>query len=144
MRHCTCMLSDLARIPCLHAQATINYIHQIPYVYINDIFSKNKLFDCYCTYISPVIGSNLWPQTSFIKLLPPMAGRMHGRPKISKRRRVSENEGRFSIGRVARCGKCFEYGHKSKGCKNATRELIPNPPKKILRPRKVPIKHRVR
>nr|KAJ0210519.1 hypothetical protein LSAT_V11C400167440 [Lactuca sativa] len=135
-RHCTCKLCDLAGIPCVHAIATINYIHQTPDEYIDDMLSKEQFLKCYSANISPVNGSNLWPQTEYIKPLPPVSRRMHGRPKVNRRRHVTENDGRVHSPRTVRCGKCFEYGHNQKGCKNATREPIPMPPKKKGRPRK--------
>ncbi|XP_052625692.1 uncharacterized protein LOC128132781 [Lactuca sativa] len=135
-RHCTCRLWDLAGIPCVHAIATINYIHQTPDEYIDVMFSKEQFLKCYSANISPVNGSNLWPQTEYIKPLPPVSRRMPGRPKVNRRRHVSENDGRVHTPRIVRCGKCFEYGHNQKGCKNATREPIPMPPKKKGRPRK--------
>ncbi|CAH1438013.1 unnamed protein product [Lactuca virosa] len=135
-RHCTCRLWDLARIPCVHAIATINYIHQTPDEYIDDMFSKEQFLKCYSANISPVNGSNLWPQTEFIKPLPPVSKRMPGRPKVNRRRHVTGNDGRVHTPRTVRCGKCFEYGHNQKGCKNATREPVPMPPKKKGRPRK--------
>ncbi|CAH1417177.1 unnamed protein product [Lactuca virosa] len=76
------------------------------------------------------------PQTEFIKPLPPVSRRMPGRPKVNRRRHVSENDGRVHTPRTVRCGKCFEYGHNQKGCKNATREPVAMPPKKKRRPRK--------
>ncbi|CAI9262502.1 unnamed protein product [Lactuca saligna] len=135
-RHCTCRLWDLAGIPCVHAIATINYIHQTPDEYIDDMFSKEQFLKCYSANISPVNGSNLWPQTEYIKPLPPVSRRIPGRPKVNRRRHVSENDGRVHTPRTIRCGKCFEYDHNQKGCKNATREPIPMPPKKKGRPRK--------
>ncbi|CAH1439040.1 unnamed protein product [Lactuca virosa] len=100
------------------------------------MFSKEQFLKCYSANISPVNGSNLWPQTEFIKPLPPVSRRMTGRPKVNRRRHVTENDGRVHTPRTVRCGKCFEYGHNQKGCKNATREPVLMPPKKKGRPRK--------
>ena len=124
-RHCTCRLWDLAGIPCVHAIATINYIHQTPDEYIDVMFSKEQFLKCYSANISPVNGSNLWPQTEFIKPLPPMSRRIPSRPRVNRMRHVSENNGRAHTPRIVRCGKCFKYGHNQKGCKNATREPVP-------------------
>ena len=142
-RVCSCRLWDLSGIPCVHAIAAINYIHQTPEQFLNDYFSVEKFKECYYTNISPVNGSNLWPETDFIKPLPPLARRMPGRPKVNRRRHVSENEGMVHTPRTVRCGKCYQFGHNSKTCKNATRLPRPTPPKKIGRPRKynpVPLK----
>ncbi|XP_052626786.1 uncharacterized protein LOC111891964 [Lactuca sativa] len=108
-RHCTCRLWDLAGIPCVHVIATINYIQQTPDEYIDHMFSKEQFLKCYSANISLVNGSNLWPQTEFIKPLPPVPRRMPGRPKVNRRRHVTENDGR---------------------------EAVPMPPKKKGRPRK--------
>ncbi|CAH1440243.1 unnamed protein product [Lactuca virosa] len=134
--HCTCRLWDLAGISCVHVIATINYIQQTLDEYIDHMFSKEQFLKCYSANISPVNGSNLWPQTEFIKPLPPVSMRMPGRPKVNRRRHVTENDGRVHTPRTVSCGKCFEYGHNQRGCKNATREPVPMPPKKKGRPRK--------
>nr|KAJ0195375.1 hypothetical protein LSAT_V11C700387360 [Lactuca sativa] len=99
-RHCTCRLWDLAGIPCVHAIATINYIHQTLDEYIDVMFSKEQFLKCYSANISPVNGSNLWPQTEYIKPLPPVSRRMPGRPKVNRRRHVSENDGRVHTPRT--------------------------------------------
>nr|KAJ0187152.1 hypothetical protein LSAT_V11C900491060 [Lactuca sativa] len=135
-RHCTCRLWDLAGIPCVHAFATINYIQQTPDEYIDHMFSKEQFLKCYSANITTVNGSNLWPQTEFIKPLPLVLRRMRGRPKVNRRRHVTENDGRVHTPRTVRCGKCFEYGHNQKGYKNAIREPVPMPPKKKGRPRR--------
>ncbi|CAH1447874.1 unnamed protein product [Lactuca virosa] len=44
--------------------------------------------------------------------------------------------GRVQTTRTVRCRKCFEYGYNQKGCKNATMEPVPMPPKKKGRSRK--------
>ncbi|CAH1418409.1 unnamed protein product [Lactuca virosa] len=121
---------------CVHAIATINYIHQMSDEYIDDMFSKEQFLKCYSANISPVNGSNLWPQTEFINPLPPMSRRMPDRPKVNRRRHVSENDRRVHTPRTVRYGNCFEYVHNHKGCGNSTRELVPMPPNKRGRPRK--------
>ncbi|XP_052624469.1 uncharacterized protein LOC128132213 [Lactuca sativa] len=80
-RVCSCRLWDLSGIPCVHAIAAINYIHQTPDRYISDYFSVNKFKECYSTNISPVNGSNMWPLTGYNKPLPPVGRKMPGRPR---------------------------------------------------------------
>ncbi|XP_023733916.2 uncharacterized protein LOC111881756 [Lactuca sativa] len=87
---CSCRLWDLAGILCVHANAAINFIHQIPDAYINAYFSKEKFRQCYSTNIEPVNGSNLWAQTEYIKPLPPMSRRMPGRPATKRKRHASK------------------------------------------------------
>ncbi|XP_023740456.1 uncharacterized protein LOC111888537 [Lactuca sativa] len=64
-RTCTCRLWDLFGIPCVHANAAINYIHKTADGYINECFSKDRFIECYKSNIMPVNGSNLWEQTPF-------------------------------------------------------------------------------
>ncbi|CAH1427469.1 unnamed protein product [Lactuca virosa] len=143
---CSCWLWDLAGIPCVHANAAINFIHQTPDAYINAYFSKEKFRQCYSTNIEPVNGSNLWAQTEYIKPLPPMSRRMPGRPATKRKMHASEKESKFSktkvkVARTTRCGNCLEYGHNKRACKNERKQYVPPPPKKTGRPRKHPIPH---
>ena len=138
---CSCRLWDLSGIPCVHAIAAINYVHKTPDGYCNAYFTKEKLVQTYSSNIQPVNGSNLWEQTPFTKPLPPLARRMPGRPATKRRRHASEVGGKFSSKRVSvertvRCGRCLEYGHNQKGCKNDPKQSVPQPPKKRGRPRK--------
>lgn len=158
-RYCTCRLWDLSGIPCVHAIAAINYIRETPEGYINDYFSKEKFLACYETNILPVNGSNLWLETGYTKPLPPLARKMPGRPATKRRRHASEKESKFSsyktknacekdgkfpstrvrMARTVKCTNCLEYGHNKKGCKNETKPRAAPEPRKIGRPRKVPI-----
>ncbi|CAH1440277.1 unnamed protein product [Lactuca virosa] len=141
-----CRLWDLAGIPCVHANAVINFIHQTPDAYINAYFSKEKFRQCYSTNIEPVNVSNLWAQTEYIKPLPPMSRRMLGRSAAKRRRHASEKESKFSttkvkVSRTTRCGNCLEYGHNKRACRNERKQYVPPLPKKTGRPRKHPIPH---
>lgn len=76
--------------------------------------------------------------------MPPLARRMPGRPTTKRKRHASEQEGRFSstrvfVPRTVRCGKCLEYGHNQKSCKNEKKPVVPLLPKKRGRPRKHPL-----
>nr|KAJ0215063.1 hypothetical protein LSAT_V11C300144060 [Lactuca sativa] len=143
---CSCRLWDLAGIPCVHANAAINFIHQTPDAYINAYFSKEKFRQCYSTNIEPVNGTNLWAQTEYIKPLPPMSRRMPGRPATKRKRHANEKESKFStkkvkVARTTRCGNCLEYGDNIRACKNERKQYVPPPPKKTGRPRKHLIPH---
>ncbi|CAI9287755.1 unnamed protein product [Lactuca saligna] len=126
-------LWDLADIPCVHTNASINFIHQTPDAYINAYFSKEKFRQCYSTNIEPVNVSNLWAQTEYIKPLPLMSRRMPGRPATKRKRHVSEKESKISTTKVkvaitTRCGNCLEYGHNKRACKNERKQYVPPPP----------------
>jgi len=121
-----------------------NYIHKTPDTFMNAYFSKETFLKCYSSNIQPVNGNNLWAETEFIKPLPPMAKRMPGRPATKRKRHASENESKFSSGklkvsRTVRCGNCLEYGHNQKTCKNPSKEFVPPPAKKTGSPRKNPL-----
>nr|KAJ0223078.1 hypothetical protein LSAT_V11C200057480 [Lactuca sativa] len=140
-RTCTCRLWDISGIPCVHANAAINYIHKTTNGYINECFSKDKFIECYKSNIMPINGSNLWEQTLFQKPLPPIARRMLGRPATKRRRHSSEKETKFATIRVKvsitmRCGNFFEFGHNKQSCTSETKPRVPHAPKKIGRPRK--------
>lgn len=63
-RSCTCRLWDLTGIPCVHANATINYIHHVHEEYINGYFTKEKFLQTYSTNIQLVNGSSLWEKNT--------------------------------------------------------------------------------
>nr|KAJ0219034.1 hypothetical protein LSAT_V11C300138310 [Lactuca sativa] len=75
-------VGDLVRIPYVHENVAINFIHQTPDVYINAYFSKENFMQCYSTNIEPVNSRNLWAQIEYIKPLPPMSRRMSGRVRM--------------------------------------------------------------
>ncbi|KAJ6852149.1 proline-rich receptor-like protein kinase PERK2 [Iris pallida] len=59
-------------------------------------------------------------------VLPPPNKRTPGRPKINRARGADE-EGRSSRTKPNRCGRCKEYGHNSRTCKN---EAYVRPPRR--------------
>ncbi|CAH1417092.1 unnamed protein product [Lactuca virosa] len=140
--YCTCKVWEISGIPCVHGQATINYTHMNPTDFLSIWFQKQKFVAAYTTNISPVNGSNMWAPTDYIKPLPPLTRRMHGRPKTKRRRHVSEvNDSKFPtvrarVCRTVRCSKCLQFGHSLKSCKNeqVMKEYVPS--RKPGRPRR--------
>ncbi|KAL4592317.1 hypothetical protein LXL04_005308 [Taraxacum kok-saghyz] len=76
----------LSGIPCVHAQAAINFIHKDAVNFIASWYHKKNYIVVYTDNILPVNGSNMWPRTEFIKPLPPFVRRMPGRPKVKRRK----------------------------------------------------------
>ncbi|CAI9281539.1 unnamed protein product [Lactuca saligna] len=101
-------LWELSRIPCVHAQVAILYTNQDPANFISSWFNKNNYKATYDQNIHPVNGSILWEETSYTKPLPPIERRMPGRPRVKRRRHVSENQDKCSQvsskGRTIQCG----------------------------------------
>nr|KAJ0194361.1 hypothetical protein LSAT_V11C800425480 [Lactuca sativa] len=139
---CTYNLWMLSGIPCVHIQATINYVHKDTSEFISSWFHKDKYVAAYSHNIQPVGGRNLWPMTEFIKPLPPLVRRMPGRPKVNRVKHASESEDakypsqRLKVTRIVRCGKCQQLGHNKISCKNDEVTKPPVPKRKIGRPRK--------
>nr|KAJ0219035.1 hypothetical protein LSAT_V11C300129730 [Lactuca sativa] len=98
------------------------------------MFSKEQFLKCYSANISPVNGSNLWPQTEFIKPLPPVSRRMPGRPKGCKNATREPVPMPLKKKRRPRKEQC---GPSQASCdRSETQEPVPMPPKKKGRPRK--------
>ncbi|CAH1417771.1 unnamed protein product [Lactuca virosa] len=90
--YCSCRLWEIAGIPCVHTQVAILYTNQDPKKFISTWFSKSNYMATYQSNILPVNGSNLWEETGYTKPLPPTARRMPRRPRVKRRRHVSEHE----------------------------------------------------
>nr|KAJ0219824.1 hypothetical protein LSAT_V11C200062670 [Lactuca sativa] len=107
----------LSGIPCVHGQATINYLHRDPLKFLSPWFHKDKLI---ATYMDNI----LLQRTDFVKTLPPLVRRMPGRPKVNRRKHASESQDskyptqREKIPRTVGCGKCQHIGHNKSSWKN--------------------------
>ncbi|KAL4583176.1 hypothetical protein LXL04_007742 [Taraxacum kok-saghyz] len=139
---CTCNLWMIYGIPCVHAQAVINFIHKDAVNFIDSWYHKKNYIAVYTDNILPVNGSNMWPRTEFIKPLPPLVRRMPGRPKVKRRKHATEAEDakyptqRVKQSRTVRCGNCQNLGHNRNSCKNNTTPRAQEPKRKNGRPRK--------
>ncbi|CAH1447328.1 unnamed protein product [Lactuca virosa] len=138
---CSCRLWEISGLPCVHAQAAINFTHRDPTDFISFWYHKDKFIEIYKDNILPVNGSNMWPYTEYLKPLPPLVRRMPGRPKTKRRRHASEcQDSKFptqkaKVSRTVRCGKCRELGHNKLSCKNGEGLSDPVPKRKNGRPK---------
>nr|KAJ0224819.1 hypothetical protein LSAT_V11C100007810 [Lactuca sativa] len=118
---CTCNLWKLFGIPCVHSQATINYIHKDSIQFLSSWFHKDKYVATYMQNIQPIGGSNCGQG---------LIRRMHGRPKIKRVKHASESQDvkypsqRLKVPRTIRCGKCQQLGHNKISCTN---DKVPKP-----------------
>ena len=140
-RYCTCRLWEISGVPCVHAQAAINFVHLTPTDFISDWFGKDKYVAAYTTNILPVNGSNMWARTTYTKPLPPLIRRMPGIPKSKRKRHVTEDNSKFpsvraTVNRTNKCSRCLGMGHNMKSCKNEQVSKDPKPPRKSGRLRK--------
>lgn len=142
-RVCSCRLWDISGIPCVHAQCAILFTGQDPVHFISEWFNVDRFKAIYANNILPVNGRNLWPRTSYIKPLPPLARRMPGRPTLKRKRHATESQDKYSqnkmkvtgIGRTVQCKNCLQRGHNKASCKNPKVTPEPKPKKKMGRPR---------
>nr|KAJ0222699.1 hypothetical protein LSAT_V11C200087050 [Lactuca sativa] len=142
-RVCSCRLWDISGIPCVHAQCAILFTGQDLVHFISEWFNVDRFKAIYANNILPVNGRNLWPRTSYIKPLLPLARRMPGRPTLKRKRHATESQDKYSqnkmkvtgIGRTIQCKNCLQRGHNKASYKNPKVTPEPKPKKKMGRPR---------
>ncbi|KAK1380321.1 hypothetical protein POM88_027065 [Heracleum sosnowskyi] len=74
-------------------------------------------------------GSKEWLLAKQVKLLPPKARRMPGRPKKHRRREADEVGGGCRLskkGVVMKCSRCLVIGHNKATCKETEAEALEN------------------
>ena len=85
--------------------------------------------------IRPLNGSSMWPKTNYTKPLPPITKRMPGRPKVKRRRHVTEDDGGYkrvrARGGTKLCTNCWD---NKRSCKNPQKPPPPKVKKKMGRP----------
>ncbi|KAL4567180.1 hypothetical protein LXL04_022755 [Taraxacum kok-saghyz] len=127
-------------IPCIHACAAMNFTHHQPQDYISEWFTKKKFAETYIGNIRPLNGSNMWARAPYTKPLPPIVRRMQGRPKIRRRKHVTEvDKGGYkrirASGGTKICTNYWQKGHNKRTCKNPTTSQPTQLRKKMGRPR---------
>ncbi|KAK1361480.1 hypothetical protein POM88_045954 [Heracleum sosnowskyi] len=95
--------------------------------YVDDCFNKNTYMGAYSHLMCPMKGSKEWPVAQHVKLLPPKARRMPGRPKKHRRREADEEGGSGTKlskkGIVMKCSRCLLIGHNKATCKTPESEV---------------------
>ena len=128
-RTCSCRRWDLTGIPCSHACQAILSINAQPEQFVHDCFKKTTYLKAYSYLMSPMKGSKEWPITTQIKLLPPKARRMPGRPKKHRRREADEVGSGCKLskkGITMKCSRCLQIGHNRATCKTDEAEVQEN------------------
>ncbi|KAG5531535.1 hypothetical protein RHGRI_026218 [Rhododendron griersonianum] len=114
---------DLKGIPCVHAIVAISFKHENILDYCHPCYGKETNANIYKGIIYPINGWTMWPSSGCVPILPPNYGRSSGRPKKSRRkeREELENPDADKLKRQntsLRCGKCGQWGHNIRSCKN--------------------------
>nr|KAJ0194317.1 hypothetical protein LSAT_V11C800446560 [Lactuca sativa] len=117
---CSCRLWQLNGYGCVHLVATLAYLNLTsdgPYV--DSMYLAAFYHNTYKQPIHGMNGKNMWPSTDLIPPLPPLKGRMPGRPTIKRRRDASERMGKHTVCKVGKkvsCSICKEKGHNKATC----------------------------
>lgn len=136
-RICSCRLWQLNGYGCVHSVASICYLNKQVESYVHEFFSRDMYLKAYKHTLSPMNGSNMWPETPFTPPLPPKSRRMPGRPTVNRRKDVTEKVGKHRVSKVGKkmsCSICHEPGHNKARCPK-----LPNPAKQnVKRARTMP------
>ncbi|KAF7120871.1 hypothetical protein RHSIM_Rhsim13G0222200 [Rhododendron simsii] len=120
---CSCRRWDLKGIACVHAIVAIIFKHENILDYCHPCYGKETNADIYKGIIYPINGWTMWPSSGCVPVLPPNYGRSAGKPKKSRRkeREELENPDADKLKRQntsLTCGKCGQWGHNIRSCKN--------------------------
>ncbi|KAL8115171.1 hypothetical protein AgCh_021848 [Apium graveolens] len=129
LRTCSCRKWKLSGIPCIHGCQAILSINAQPEDYIDECFKKKTYLKAYPTLMCPMKGSREWPNAAQVKLLPPKARRMPGRPKKHRRREAYEVGSGSKLskkGIVMKCSRCLMIGHNKATCKTSEADVAEN------------------
>ncbi|KAH7845829.1 hypothetical protein Vadar_006536 [Vaccinium darrowii] len=120
---CSCKKWDLCGIPCTHTIAAIANRKHAPEDYVNECYSKETYAKAYHPLIMPINGYQMWPKIEFTPVLPPLEKRKLGRPKMARRRDLSEYISKKDPTKLRRigqnsvfCRKCGKHGHNRRTC----------------------------
>ncbi|KAG5556147.1 hypothetical protein RHGRI_006689 [Rhododendron griersonianum] len=110
-------------IPCTHAITAITHKHANIEDYIDSCYKKETNASIYRGIIYPINGRSMWHASGCVPILPPNYGRSSGRPKKCRRKERAEleNPDPDKLRRQntsLRCGKCGQWGHNMRTCKN--------------------------
>ena len=103
-------------MPCAHAMTAIKIGHMDAYEYCSIYYKKQTYIDTYKGIINTVGNPDEWEistQVGQIEVEAPIEKRKAGRPKKTG----FLSRGEFRKHNI-KCGKCGEYGHNKKTCRN--------------------------
>ncbi|KAK1379143.1 hypothetical protein POM88_025887 [Heracleum sosnowskyi] len=128
-RICSCRKWQLTGMPCIHGCQAILSINAALESFVDEYFKKTTYLKSYSYLMSPMKGSKEWPLAKQVKLLPPKARRMPGRPKKHRRREADEVGGGCRLskkGVVMKCSRCLVIGHNKATYKATETEALEN------------------
>ncbi|KAF7150218.1 hypothetical protein RHSIM_Rhsim02G0197700 [Rhododendron simsii] len=119
----SCRRWDLKGIPCVHAIVAITFKRENILDYCHPCYGKETNANIYRGIIYPINGWTMWPSSGCVPVLPPNYGRSAGRPKKSRRKdreelEIPDADKLKRQNTSLRCGKCGQWGHNIRSCKN--------------------------
>ncbi|XP_058777048.1 uncharacterized protein LOC131651395 [Vicia villosa] len=134
-KNCTCNFWDLVGIPCRHVVAALGFRQQNPEDFVHEYYTRDRYTMCYGFSISPINGTDMWPEVESEELLPPNYKKGPGRPRKLRIRESGEEGARRRLPGVSyRCTKCDKVGHNVKTCKSKRQNQSAMKRKKKMRP----------
>nr|KAJ0225689.1 hypothetical protein LSAT_V11C100036340 [Lactuca sativa] len=103
---CSCRLWQLNGYGCAHSIASVSYLNRDVEAYVDNMFSTTTFRKAYNYIISPMNGSDMWPETNCTPPLPPISRRMHGRPATKRKKSTIENTGTHKVSKVGKKIRC--------------------------------------
>ncbi|CAI9301786.1 unnamed protein product [Lactuca saligna] len=95
-RTCGCRSWQLTGIPCVHAISVILCLNGNTEEYVAIWYTTQMFGSCYRYNVKPINGRKMWPAKDMNTILPPKRRTMPGRPKINRRKCISERSDRHT------------------------------------------------
>ncbi|CAI9293435.1 unnamed protein product [Lactuca saligna] len=118
-RTCGCRSWQQTGIPCVHAISAILCLNRNIEGYVANWYTTQMFGSCYMYNIKPINGHEMWPTNDMNTILPEKRRRMSGRPKINRKKCISERSDRHTVSKVGTTSKCSLYsqqGHNKRKC----------------------------
>ncbi|KAK4844776.1 hypothetical protein QYF36_024332 [Acer negundo] len=87
---CHCGIWVVSSVPCKHAMACITRIRQNVEDYMHEYIKKPAYLKIYSNSIHAIPDESLWPEVEHGTVLPPLRRRRSSRPRLSRRRGITE------------------------------------------------------
>ncbi|XP_058726866.1 uncharacterized protein LOC131598245 [Vicia villosa] len=118
-----------------HVVAALGFRQQNPEDFVHQYYTRDRYAMCYEFAISPINGTDMWPEVESEELLPPNYKKGPGRPRKLRIRESGEEGDRRRLPGVSyRCTRCDKVGHNVKTCKSKRQNQSAMKRKKKMRP----------